>query len=80
MITDCLSKGVVADGLENLEAETVAKWFIQWYYPHHFLPVAIVSDRGAHFIGALWKRICQILWIKRRLLTAFLLETDGLTK
>ena len=28
IVIDCLSKGVVADGLDNLEAETVAKWFI----------------------------------------------------
>ena len=25
VITDCLGKGVIADGLDNLEAETVAK-------------------------------------------------------
>jgi hypothetical protein len=28
VIIDRLSKGVVANGLDNLEAETVAKWFI----------------------------------------------------
>ena len=53
VITDRLSKGIVADSLPDLEAETVAKWFIRRYYPHHFLPFAIVSDRGAQFTGAL---------------------------
>ena len=53
VITDRLSKGVVADGLDDLEAETVAKWFIRRYYPYHFLPFAIVSDRGAQFTSAL---------------------------
>jgi hypothetical protein len=80
VVTDRLSKGVVADGLDNLEAETVAKWFIRRYYPHHFLPFAIVSDRGTQFTGALWARICQILRIKRRLSTAFSPETDGSTE
>jgi hypothetical protein len=47
VITDRLSKGVIADRLDDLEAETVAKWFIRRYYPYHFLPFAIVSDRGA---------------------------------
>jgi hypothetical protein len=28
VITDRLGKGVVADRLDDLEAETVAKWFI----------------------------------------------------
>jgi hypothetical protein len=80
VITDRLGKGVVADGLNDLEAETVAKWFIRRYYPHHFLPFAIVSDRGTQFTGALWTRICQILRIKRRLSTAFSPETDGSTE
>jgi transposase InsO family protein len=80
VITDRLGKGVVADGLDDLEAETVAKWFIRRYYPHHFLPFAIVSDRGAQFTGALWTRICRILRIKRRLSTAFSPETDGSTE
>jgi hypothetical protein len=80
VITDRLSKGVVADGLDNLEADTVAKWFIQRYYLYYFLPFAIVSDRGTQFIGALWTRICQILRIKRRLSIAFSPETDGSTE
>jgi hypothetical protein len=46
IVIDHLSKGVVADGLDNLEAETVAKWFIRRYYPHHFLLFAIISNRG----------------------------------
>jgi transposase InsO family protein len=77
---DRLGKGVVADRLDDLEAEIVAKWFIRRYYPHYFLPFAIVLDRGAQFTGALWTRICRILRIKRRLLTAFLLETDRSTE
>ena len=53
VITDRLSKGVVADGLSDLEAKTVAKWFIQRYYPYYFLPIAIVLDRGTQFTGTL---------------------------
>lgn len=80
VITDRLSKGVIADGLENIEAETVAKWLIRRYLPYHFLPVAIVSDRGTQFTSALWKRVCELLRIKRRLSTAFSPETDGSTE
>jgi transposase InsO family protein len=80
VVTDRLSKGVIADGLEDLETETVTKWFLRRYYPHHFLPNAIVSDRGAQFTGALWKRICDTLQIRRRLSTAFSPETDGSTE
>lgn len=80
VLTDRLSKGVIADGLQDIEAETVAKWFVRRYLPHHFLPAAIVSDRGAQFTSALWKRICDLLRIKRRLSTAFSPETDGSTE
>lgn len=80
VVTDRLSKGVIADGLENIEAETVAKWLIRRYLPHHFLPAAIVSDRGTQFTSALWKRICELLQIKRRLSTSFSPETDGSTE
>ena len=80
VVVDRLGKGVIADGLENIEAETVAKWFIRNYLPHHFLPAAIVSDRGSQFTSALWGRICKLLRIKRRLSTAFSPETDGSTE
>ncbi len=80
MITDRLSKGVVTNGLENIDAESVTMWFLQRYYPHHFLPRAIVSDRGTQFTSAFWKRVCNILKIKRRLSTAFSPETDGSTE
>ena len=80
VITDRLSKGVIADGLPDLEVETVADWFLKRYYPHHFLPQAIVSDRGAQFVGAFWKRLCDTLRIQRRLSTAFSPETDGSTE
>ncbi len=44
VLTDRLSKGVVADGLEDIKAETVVKWFLRRYYPHYYLPTTIVLD------------------------------------
>lgn len=46
VLTDRLSKGVIVDGLDNIEAETVAKWFLRKYYPYYYLPNTIVLDRG----------------------------------
>lgn len=80
VITDRLSKGVIADGLQNIDAESVMKWFIKNYLPYHFLPNAIVSDRGSQFTSAFWKRVCDLLRINRRLSTAFSPETDGSTE
>jgi hypothetical protein len=80
VITDRLGKGVICDGLEDIQAETVAKWFVRNYYRRHYLPRAIVSDRGSQFTGLLWTRICNLLNIKRRLSTAYHPETDGSTE
>ena len=46
VLTDRLSKGVIADRLEDIEADTVAKWFLRKYYPYYYLLDAIMSDRG----------------------------------
>ena len=47
VVTDRLSKGVLAGGLPELTVEALTKWFLRAYYPYHFLPAAIVSDRGS---------------------------------
>lgn len=80
VITDRLGKGVIFEALPNIEAETVARVFVQCYYRHHFVPRAIVSDRGTQFVGILWARVCQLLKIQRRLSTAYHPETDGATE
>jgi hypothetical protein len=80
VLTDRLSKGVVADGLPEITAESVMDWFLRCYYPYHFLPRVIVSDRGTQFTSTFWKRICNTLRIQRRLSTSFSPETDGSTE
>jgi hypothetical protein len=80
VVTDRLSKGVLAGGLPELTVEALTKWFLRAYYPYHFLPAAIVSDRGSQFTSAFWKRLCDQLQITRRLSTAYSPETDGSTE
>ena len=47
VIIDQLSKGVIAGALCKLTIEALITWFLYAYYPHHFLSIAIVSDRGS---------------------------------
>jgi hypothetical protein len=47
---------------------------------YHWIPDAIVSDRGTQFVSVLWRRLCEILRINRRLSTAFHPQTDGATE
>lgn len=82
VITDRLSKGVILIPVapHEFDAEGLARLFIHYYLPHHWLPVAIVSDRGPQFVNAFWKIICKQLNIKQRLSTAYHPETDGSTE
>lgn len=80
VITDRLGKGVILRGCEDVEADTIAKLFIDCFYRHHGVPAAIVSDRGGQFVSQLWKRVCQLLKIERRISTAYHPETDGATE
>jgi hypothetical protein len=80
VITDRLSKGVILEPCERITAEYVAELFVRCFYRRHGLPIAIVSDRGTQFTGDLWKKVCELLSIVRRLSTAFHPETDGSTE
>ena len=80
VVTDRLSRGVILEGLPDIRTETVANWFLKTFYRRHFLPRAIVSDRGVQFVNRFWKRLCQQLGIVRRLSTAYHPETDGATE
>lgn len=81
MVVTCrLSKDVILIPLPNLETETVADAFIGKVVAYHWLPDAIVSDRGGQFIGDFWKTVCGKLGIIRRISTAFHPQTDGATE
>lgn len=82
VITDRLSKGVVLLPIapKLFDAEGLAKIFFQHYLPHHWIPRAIVSDRGSQFVNGFWKVVCDKLKINQRLSTAYHPETDGSTE
>lgn len=82
VITDRLSKSVVFEPMASITrlTESVAERLIVSLIRHHGLPRAIVSDRGPQFVSLMWKRICELLGITRRLSTAHHPEIDGATE
>ena len=80
VVTDRLSKDVILIPLPDLETSTVVKAFIRYVVSYHWVPEAIVSDRGAQFLSAFWEAMCGELGIRRRLSTAFHPQTDGSTE
>ena len=45
IITNRLSKGVIANRLLDIEVEIVIKWFLCYYYPYYFLLRAIIFNK-----------------------------------
>ena len=50
-----------------MDAETIAEIFIRRFYRQHSLPAVIICDRNRQFVNILWKMICQIFGIQRKL-------------
>lgn len=80
VITDRLSKGVILEPMQKIDALSVVRRFTSVFYRRHGIPTAIVSDRGTQFVSIFWAHFCRLLGITRRLSTAFHPETDGSTE
>jgi predicted aspartyl protease len=80
VITDRLFKSVILQPMKSITTEVVAETLCWCLFQHHGFPGAIVSDRGPQFVGLMWKRVCELMKIQRRLSTAFHPETDGSTE
>ena len=64
----------------TIDAPGLAEVIIDVVVHHHGLPDSIVTDIGYLFTSKFWSLLCYFLGIKRRLLTAFHLQTDSRTK
>ena len=80
MIINYLKKGFIIIFIKQIDIETVMEIFLNHFVRNHRLPDAIVLDHGHTFIEGLWKCLCQLLKITRRLSTAFHSEMDGSIK
>jgi predicted aspartyl protease len=80
VITDRLGKDVVLEAMTTMEAEACAERFTSCWWRYHGFPRAITSDRGSNWVGAFWRRLCELVRIDQRLSTAYHPETDGATE
>ena len=64
----------------TIDALGLAEVIIDMIVWNHELSNSIVTDRGSVFTFKLWSLLCYFLDIKRRLSTAFYLQTDGQTE
>ena len=80
VITNRLSKDLVLIPMEDIEASSVAWVFIERVVAYHWLPDAIVSNRGSQFVGDFWKKLCHLLRINQRVSMAFHRKTNRSTE
>lgn len=80
VITDRLSKGVILEACDKIDSDAPTNIFLRSFVRRHGFPSAITSDRGSQFVGAWWKRFCELLRITRRLSTSHHPQTDGSTE
>ena len=64
----------------TIDAPGLAEVIINVVVRHHGLPDSIVTDQRSLFTLKFWSSLCYFLGIKRRLSTAFYLQTDGQTE
>lgn len=65
---------------DTIDAEGVARLFINHVYSHHGLPDRIFSDRDTTFLSNFSRALFQRLGIKQNASTAFHPQTDGQTE
>jgi hypothetical protein len=74
---DDLTKFVVAEPIQALDAETVAREFVRSIILRFRAPEVVLSDLGSNFLSELFRNTCKLLRIKKLNTTAFHPESNG---
>ena len=61
----------------TIDAPDLTEVIIDVMVRHHGLSNSIITDPGSPFTSKFWSLLCYFLGIKRRLTTAFHLQTDN---
>ncbi|CAF2118563.1 unnamed protein product [Rotaria magnacalcarata] len=77
VLTDNLSKYVIAEVYPGCIAKTAANLSVEKYILVHGAPERLIIDNGAHFSNALMKAIIQTTNIKHAFSASYLPQTNG---
>ena len=80
LISDYLSRWVVAVPLRDIEASTIARAFIDHFVTVHGIPESLHTDRGSQFESRLFQEVCNILQIHKTRTTPYFPQSDGLVE
>lgn len=77
VLTDNLSKYVIAEAYPDCTAKTAAKFFVEKYMLVHGAPERLITDNGIHFNNALMKTITLTTNIKHAFSASYHPQTNG---
>jgi transposase InsO family protein len=81
VVVDCLSKRAhFIPTTTTLNAEGVARLFLNDVWKHHGTPLRVVSDRGPQFVADFTRELYRILGIQLATSTTYHPQTDGQTE
>lgn len=76
-IQDDLTKFLFAFPIENHQANTIAKVFVENFVCIHGIPMSILTDNGPEFVGEIFTHICKLLKIEKKMSSPYHPQTNG---
>jgi hypothetical protein len=80
VFVDYLTKWPEVFAVPDTKAATIAKIFVEHIVCRHGAPEALLSDRGAQFLGDVLKEVNSFLRVQKQNTTAYHPQTDGLVE
>ena len=77
---DYFTKWPEAKAIENIHAETVAKFIYEEIICRHGVPQEILSDRGTSFVNQIIDKLCENYQTKHRLTSPYRPQTNGMVE
>jgi len=77
---DYYSRWPEAIAVQNIDAATVARVFVDEIISRHGAPIEILSDRGSNFLSSLFREVCKIFKIHKLSTSSYHPQTDGLVE
>ena len=80
VIGDYFTKWFEAYALPNIQADTVARYFVDGFVCRYGTPHSLHTDQGPQFESALFQHVCRLLDINKTRTTPYHPQSDGLVE
>ena len=77
---DYFTKWPEAKAIEDIKAETVAKFIFEEIICRHGVPQIMLLDRGTSFVNKVINKLCQDFQLKHRLTSPYRPQTNGMVE